>query len=221
MNAKTQQEIVIVNAEKIHGLGNQQPSFKKCKACEMIKSVSEFYALREYKNGNTRYDTLCKPCRRPIARELRRIQYHDHPEQYRAYVKKYRDNDREAYRAKDREKHRRKKVKVFEAYGGAICACCGEQHFSMLTIDHMNNDGSAHRLAIGNGKKNVGSRLYQWLITNKFPSGFQVLCFNCNSSKYINGGICEHKLEEGSTTISEESRVKRLEMHGTPNRVVI
>jgi hypothetical protein len=212
MNAKTQQEIVIVNAEKIHGLGNQQPSFKKCKACEVTKPLSEFYALRE-----GRWDTLCKPCRRPIAREQRRIQYHDHPEQYRAYVRKYRNNDKEAYKAKDREKHRQKKVKVFEAYGGAVCACCGEQHFSMLTIDHMNNDGAAHRLVIGKGKKNVGSRLYQWLITNKFPSGFQVLCFNCNSSKHINGGTCEHKLEEGSTTISKESTPKRAEVHGTPS----
>lgn len=179
---------------------NQQPSFKKCKTCGILKPVSEFYALRV-----GRWDTLCKPCRRPIERERSRKAYHANPELYRSYVKKYRANDRDAYKAKDRERHRQKKQKVFAAYGGPVCACCGEKHLSMLTIDHINNDGAKHRTEIGKGKKNVGSRLYQWLITNKFPTGFQVLCFNCNSSKHVNGGICEHKLEEGSTTIESTS----------------
>ena len=176
-------------------MDNQQPSFKMCKDCGQLKPLTEFYA-----RGAGKWDARCKPCRRPIERELARKRYQANPEQYRAYVRKYRNADKDAYRAKDRDSHKRKKQKVLDAYGGPVCACCGERHFSMLTIDHINNDGAKHRLEIGNGKKNVGSRLYQWLITNKFPKGLQVLCFNCNSSKYLNGGICEHKLEEGSTT---------------------
>jgi len=176
-------------------MDNQQPSFKRCKTCGELKPLSDYYTL-----GVGRWDAHCKPCRRPIERELARKRYKANPELYRSFVRKYRAKDRDACRARDREAHRRKKQKVMEAYGGAVCACCGEKHFSMLTIDHMNNDGAQHRLEIGKGKKNVGSRLYQWLITNNFPPGFQVLCFNCNSSKHINGGICEHQLEEGSTT---------------------
>ena len=75
----------------------------------------------------------------------------------------------------------------------------------MLTIDHVNNDGAAHRKAIGKVFPSTGNRaliveMYTWLEKNEFPSGFQVLCYNCNLSKHRNKGICEHKLNEGSTT---------------------
>jgi hypothetical protein len=75
------------------------------------------------------------------------------------------------------------KLKVIEAYGGK-CACCGEDEPRHLSIDHINNDGYIHR-------REVGSRIYQWLIKNNYPKdNFQLLCFNCNFGKRINGGIC-------------------------------
>ncbi len=181
-------------------MDNQQPSVKRCKLCGQTKPVSEFYRRGGYDSGIPKYDASCKECRRPIERDLANKRYKANPERYRSFVKKYRDKDRDAARERDRASHKRKKMKVLYAYGGPFCACCGESHFSMLTIDHINNDGAAHRAEIGKGKKNVGSRLYQWLITNKYPTGFQVLCFNCNSSKHVNGGVCEHQLDEGSTT---------------------
>lgn len=174
-------------------MDNQQPSIKKCVDCGQTKLVSKFYARGLKPNGDKRYDTRCRECRRPIEAALAKERYRKNPELYRSFVRAYRDRDPEKYKAMDRASHRRKKIKVLNAYGGQICVCCGEKHFSMLTIDHVNNDGAAHRREVGKGAKNIGSRLYQWLITNKYPLGFQVLCFNCNSSKHINGGICEHK----------------------------
>jgi hypothetical protein len=56
-----------------------------------------------------------------------------------------------------------------------------------LTVDHINNDGAAHR------KKVVSAKLYTWLEENRFPVGFQILCYNCNMGKARNGGICPHK----------------------------
>ena len=31
--------------------------------------------------------------------------------------------------------------------------------------------------------KRKGAPLNQWLITNNFPNGFQILCWNCNFAK--------------------------------------
>jgi hypothetical protein len=77
---------------------------------------------------------------------------------------------------------------VFGAYGGARCACCGEDEVTFLTIDHVRNDGKAHRRLIGSG----GNAIHRWLKKNNFPRGFQVLCQNCNFGKYVHG-VCPHK----------------------------
>ena len=67
----------------------------------------------------------------------------------------------------------------------------------MLTLDHVNNDGRKHRRAIAKQKgwgvtTVVGTEMWRWLRDNGFPPGFQVMCYNCNISKYRNGGVCAH-----------------------------
>lgn len=81
------------------------------------------------------------------------------------------------------------KLKVFEAYGGPKCNCCGEDNIKFLTMDHINNDGNLHRRE----DSSVGPGLYRWLDRNNYPPGFQVLCWNCNLGKAHNKGICPHK----------------------------
>lgn len=93
----------------------------------------------------------------------------------------------------DRPENRRKKYKaikeeVFAAYGGYVCACCGETEPLFLCIDHIHEDGADHRRTIS-GR---GTSMYQWLKSNGFPPGFQVLCQNCNFGKHLNGGVCPH-----------------------------
>jgi ABC-type uncharacterized transport system substrate-binding protein len=34
---------------------------------------------------------------------------------------------------------------------------------------------------------------YKWLARNGYPSGFQILCMNCNHGKSRNGGVCPHQ----------------------------
>lgn len=90
-----------------------------------------------------------------------------------------------------------RKDKVYEAYGGYQCACCGEEVRQFLTLDHINNDGASHRREVfGESRTSAGSHrsLYCWIIRNNFPSMFQVLCMNCNWGKRINGGVCPHKV---------------------------
>ena len=90
--------------------------------------------------------------------------------------------------SKEIERNNAVKDKVFAAYGGYICSCCGENELAFLSIDHINNDGCKHRKEVGSG-----SKFYWWLARNNFPSGFQVLCMNCQfgKKKY---GVCPHKM---------------------------
>jgi len=80
---------------------------------------------------------------------------------------------------------RRCKKLVFEHYGNT-CACCGESNLKFLSVDHINGGGCKHR-------KQTKGKICVWLYKNNFPKGFQILCFNCNWGKHINGGICPHK----------------------------
>jgi hypothetical protein len=81
--------------------------------------------------------------------------------------------------------------KVFEAYGGHRCSCCGETEPMFLSIDHVENDGASERKS---GKySGSGTGFYLWLCKNKFPLGYQVLCMNCNTGKHKNGGVCPHQ----------------------------
>lgn len=87
----------------------------------------------------------------------------------------------------------------------------------MLTLDHINEDGAAHRNHLNNGKGRAMSvDMYRRLRDAGFPSDMQVLCYNCNISKHRNGGICEHKLRAGSEAIPKGSRVKRPEAQDIP-----
>lgn len=86
--------------------------------------------------------------------------------------------------------HRNKlKVAAYAAYGGFICACCGETHELFLSLDHVNNDGAQARQSL---HPISGGALYAWLKHNNYPEGFQVLCMNCNCGKARNGGVCPH-----------------------------
>jgi len=81
---------------------------------------------------------------------------------------------------------------IFLNYGNK-CTCCGELSYKFLTIDHVNNDGKAHR-------KQIGSNIYNWLKTHKYPAGFQILCWNCNIGRKNNDGICPHKEIENANS---------------------
>ena len=90
----------------------------------------------------------------------------------------------------NRISQQRLKQAVVDAYGGA-CACCGEARLVFLTIDHIGEDGAEHRRLLGN---KGGTKFYCWLRRNQYPSGFQALCWNCNSAKHILG-YCPHQEE--------------------------
>jgi len=60
-----------------------------------------------------------------------------------------------------------------------------------LTLDHINNDGTRHRREFG-----TNQRVLRSLKARGYPSGFQVLCSNCNHGRHRNGGTCPHKTRQ-------------------------
>ena len=112
--------------------------------------------------------------------------YYSTFEKYRKKRKSYYQTLGKAYYYKWKLEY---KKKVLEAYGDR-CACCAETSPIFLTVDHINNDGASHRRELSGSRKS-GTWFYKWLMNNNFPSGFQILCWNCNWAKRF--GECPHK----------------------------
>lgn len=91
-------------------------------------------------------------------------------------------------RFKINQSNLRLKYDVISKYGGK-CSCCGEEEILFLTIDHKNNDGYIERNSITNYNT---SSFYRMLKREEIREDIQILCFNCNLGKSINGGICPH-----------------------------
>lgn len=173
---------------------------RACRKCGETKPVDQFAKVYSKKTRGKEYrQHTCIECHREASAAKERRLRATNPERYREANRKHYQANRTAKNAQRRERHYRLRDIVFEGYGGYRCTCCGVTEPTMLTLDHVNNDGAEHR------RKEPAARwskhMYAWLIERGFPSEFQVLCFNCNISKYRNGGVCAHKLKEGSTTI--------------------
>lgn len=75
------------------------------------------------------------------------------------------------------------RLKTIIAYGGKKpqCACpgCTQDKLLFLTIDHINNGGTAHKKQL-NLK---GNSFIRWLSKNNYPAGYRILCHNCNMAR--------------------------------------
>lgn len=69
--------------------------------------------------------------------------------------------------------------------------CCGEGNVEFLTLDHIEGNGHAERLA--NPRRGV--QFYGWLIRQGYPKGYRILCFNCNCARGIHG-YCPHERQK-------------------------
>lgn len=177
---------------------------KACKVCGVEQPLN-VYAVVRSKAGKSYQRGECRNCHyvRHLAwrnknREHIRKQATENMKRLRATWKA---EDRDGYLSKQaaymRKRNAEVKAEVYAAYGGYVCACCGETEPTFLSIDHMNNDGYAHRKTIKSAGK-AGNVIYRWLAkqfkqTGKWPIGFQILCMNCQHGKSRNKGICPHQ----------------------------
>lgn len=88
-----------------------------------------------------------------------------------------------------KKSYRKARSSVYAVYGN-ICNCCGEDEEKFLSIDHVNDDGAAHRKQFTSQRQ-----MYVHIIKENYSDTFQLLCRNCNWGRYVNNGICPHKTE--------------------------
>lgn len=155
---------------------NNAMSVGKCQGCGKTFARS----------SDTR--TLCAVCRPAVTKPCARCgtEFVGSMEQRRYCSTECRDATLEQQRKAAR---RRERLKSLRAYGGESpsCGCCGEATLLFLSLDHVNGGGHAQR------KETGGGGFYSWLRRHNYPSGFQVLCHNCNLGRQLNGGTCPHQ----------------------------
>lgn len=149
-----------------------------CGKCATTLPLAAFYPDKSKPRG---VHSVCREC----VKADRKRRYADDPTRQRAANARYRAANRHRLLEYNRNVRRR----VLEAYGGR-CACCGETTPEFLAVDHVNNDGEAHRREL----RGYGRAIYQWLKDNDYPQDgrFQLLCHNCNMAKGLYGG-CPHQ----------------------------
>jgi hypothetical protein len=75
--------------------------------------------------------------------------------------------------------------------GEMCCSCCGERHVEFLGLDHVNDDGAAHRRSLG---VYGGRAFYSWLrLTSYTYDALAVACHNCNMARAMYGQ-CPHQM---------------------------
>lgn len=104
------------------------------------------------------------------------------------------------YGRRGKKRRQRLRDQILSAYGNA-CTCCGETRPQFLHVDHVYNDGAAHRKR---DKLHSGYAFYIWLRKHDFPKDrFQILCANCNLAK-AKYGICPHELERQALSSGDQ-----------------
>ncbi len=114
-------------------------------------------------------------------------------ERSRRYWLKNKDSEHYKKRTRCNAKKKNYELKKYTikyySNGKMNCNCCDENIYKFLTVDHING-----RKPHNHDRSMTGIKLLWWLKKNKYPKGFQILCYNCNCSRAKNGGICPHKI---------------------------
>ena len=151
--------------------------------------------LTEFWNTKATWDGKCRRCKKCLYGWMKE------------YVKKNRDKVRFLKRRSDKkckDEIALRKAKRYEQNKGAVkakdyqlrlevlsrycggepkCQCpgCDVKFPQFLEFDHIEGGGRKH--AIANKYVGGGRLMLHWMIRNNYPSGFQVLCSNCNHAK--------------------------------------
>jgi hypothetical protein len=144
---------------------------KRCSRCKLELSLDNFRKNQHY----------CKDCQRIYNKAyvkslpIERKRWYDRPSPSRTRVEE-----------KRKAKFWQARLAMIAAYGGK-CTCCGVSEPQFLTLEHLNGGGRKERRKFSNR----AGLLYLDLQKRGWPSGYTVLCFNCNSAKG-HYGVCPH-----------------------------
>jgi len=166
-------------------------------------------AIELYKTGNVTITDSCKICEIPetsLTRYLKLenikitdtniLEFRKKRNEYmRGFYLKHKDTIKKRvslYKIRHRQQYCDGsdliKIKLIQHYssGSMKCAFCEESDMDILTIDHINGGGNAHRRSINKSGSVTGGNFYKHLADNNYPEGYQILCWNCNAKKGIN-----------------------------------
>lgn len=192
---------------------------KRCKICHVIKPLEQFPYVKACSDHHAHQ---CKECLNQRQREkwkndeeFRKKRCKETSDYNKANREKHAENVKR-WRMKNPEKRAaltakfrlhqikiRKETISHYSNGENKCACCGESKIEFLVIDHIYGGGGKHRKE---NKLTGANRLTYWLKKNNYPSGFRVLCHNCNMARGCYG-YCPHESPEMTM---EAARPKRL-----------
>jgi hypothetical protein len=160
-----------------------------CRTCKEVKPILQFYKYNDKRYHPEARQTLCRKCY-----NARSLKSKDRTPETRAIrlarLRTYGQANRARITELSRIRARKLRELVVAKYGGA-CACCGESEQRFLTIDHVNNDGHAERLALANNSVRLTYKLHKMPRSDRY----QLLCFNCNCGRALNKTICPHEEE--------------------------
>lgn len=152
---------------------------------EVQESVLEQTKKEEKLKRRRDYFVRYRAENREMLRQRSRDWVANHPGRRKAILAEYRIRSNRACERRYRQRIRREVL----GHYGATCKCCGETEEKFLSLDHVNNNGSEHRRAIG--RKQMGYAFYLWIKRNNYPDFLQILCHNCNMAKGFYGS-CPH-----------------------------
>lgn len=138
---------------------------------------------------------ICRSCERSRIYEWRA----NNKERVRVWTNRSYEKNKTKYRERgrlfERKKRRQVKFVVLAHYSGTDLPQCANPFglhlpndpflvdIRSLSLDHIDNDGAEDRKRRVGNHKGAGSWFYRILIKEGFPSGFQVLCMNCQFVK--------------------------------------
>lgn len=166
-----------------------------CKSCSEEKDLARY---QKESGGRHYFRKLCVQCWSDSRSAYQAVYRSDRADHLKEYHAQKHLNKKDKRNATSRRYYRNLRDQVLNRYG-AMCSCCGESDKTFLTLDHVNNDGAEHRRKIG-----MGHIFYRWIIDHAFPDTIKVLCYNCNSGRYRNGGICPHETSKLNYTKPSE-----------------
>lgn len=151
---------------------------KICSNCKKLLDKSFFNKHSKMLSG---LSSRCRNCINYFSKGW----YAKNKERAKYMAKKYRLSHMGQQRKTQRNVRLRNRKLVLEHYGNK-CACCGENKYEFLAIDHINGGGRKEQTLYGGS-----GGVYRSIIRNNFPNIYQILCHNCNMAKGFYGK-CPH-----------------------------
>lgn len=163
----------------------KDPEVRKFKAREYAKRYRDkhYVEVREKENRRRRERWGTNIDYKKRRQEQQKLSYQRTKEKVCKRMIKYHWKNRDKLNEQSRIRGKKwgyklKNICITHYSNGTMkCALCGYSNIDALLIDHIYGGGNRIHKEF---KKGCGTKLYKHLIESNFPSGYRILCCNCN-----------------------------------------